>query len=180
MPDIKAIQAELRAAKLDGWLFCDHHHRDPIAARILDSSRTRWSRGAGFISSPPRASRASWCTRSNRARWTFWAARNILYAGWEELHKNAAEIAFRLQDHRDAVFAGEQYSLHRAGGRRDDRADSQAQEKSGELGGPGAEIRSQLDAGAIRVDIARPGKSWTGSLARPFSAPRSSSAKGSR
>ncbi len=29
------IQAALREANLDGWLFCDHHHRDPIAYRIL-------------------------------------------------------------------------------------------------------------------------------------------------
>ena len=35
MPDIHAIQAELKAAKLDGWLFYDHHHRDPIASRVL-------------------------------------------------------------------------------------------------------------------------------------------------
>jgi Xaa-Pro aminopeptidase len=32
---LEAIQAALRAASLDGWLFYDHHHRDPIAARIL-------------------------------------------------------------------------------------------------------------------------------------------------
>jgi Xaa-Pro dipeptidase len=33
--EIQAIQAELRASKIDGWLFCDFHHRDPIASRIL-------------------------------------------------------------------------------------------------------------------------------------------------
>lgn len=32
---LSAIQAELRARHLDGWLFYDHHHRDPIAYRIL-------------------------------------------------------------------------------------------------------------------------------------------------
>ena len=32
---LEAIQAALRAAQLDGWLFYDHHHRDPIATRIL-------------------------------------------------------------------------------------------------------------------------------------------------
>jgi len=32
---LEAIQAALREAQLDGWLFYDHHHRDPIAARIL-------------------------------------------------------------------------------------------------------------------------------------------------
>ncbi|MGI4828438.1 MAG: M24 family metallopeptidase [Janthinobacterium lividum] len=29
------IQAALREAKIDSWLFYDHHHRDPIANRIL-------------------------------------------------------------------------------------------------------------------------------------------------
>lgn len=35
MPRIEAIQAELRSAKLDAWLFYDFHHRDPIAERVL-------------------------------------------------------------------------------------------------------------------------------------------------
>lgn len=33
--DIGAIQAALGEAGLDGWLFYDHHHRDPLAYRIL-------------------------------------------------------------------------------------------------------------------------------------------------
>jgi Xaa-Pro dipeptidase len=33
--DLDAIQAALRDAGHDGWLFYDHHHRDPIAAHIL-------------------------------------------------------------------------------------------------------------------------------------------------
>jgi Xaa-Pro aminopeptidase len=33
--NLEAIQAALRDAGLDGWLFYDHHHRDPIAAHIL-------------------------------------------------------------------------------------------------------------------------------------------------
>ena len=33
--DLAAIQSALREHKLDGWLFYDHHHRDPIAYRIL-------------------------------------------------------------------------------------------------------------------------------------------------
>ena len=32
---LDAIQAALRNASIDGWLFYDHHHRDPIAGRIL-------------------------------------------------------------------------------------------------------------------------------------------------
>ena len=33
--DLAAIQSALRENKLDGWLFYDHHNRDPLAYRIL-------------------------------------------------------------------------------------------------------------------------------------------------
>ncbi|HEX3987693.1 MAG TPA: M24 family metallopeptidase [Acidobacteriaceae bacterium] len=33
--DLDTIQAALRAAHFDAWLFYDHHHRDPLAASIL-------------------------------------------------------------------------------------------------------------------------------------------------
>ena len=42
--DIQGIQQDLRAAKLDGWLFYDFRDRDPIAQRILqlpEGMRTR-------------------------------------------------------------------------------------------------------------------------------------------
>jgi Xaa-Pro dipeptidase len=45
--DLVKIQTALREQQVDGWLFYDHHHRDPIAYRILglsDSSHVsrRW------------------------------------------------------------------------------------------------------------------------------------------
>lgn len=33
--DLRAIQAAIGAEQLDGWLFFDHHRRDPLAYRIL-------------------------------------------------------------------------------------------------------------------------------------------------
>ena len=33
--DLEEIQKALREQQVDGWLFYDHHHRDPIAYRIL-------------------------------------------------------------------------------------------------------------------------------------------------
>ncbi len=47
MTNLSAIQTALREEKLDGWLFFDHHLRDPLAYRILnfDPPRTpsrRW------------------------------------------------------------------------------------------------------------------------------------------
>ena len=38
--DLDAIQSALREQKLDGWLFYDHHHRDPIAYRVLGLSES--------------------------------------------------------------------------------------------------------------------------------------------
>lgn len=33
--DLKALQSAIRSAGFDGWLFYDHHNRDPIARRVL-------------------------------------------------------------------------------------------------------------------------------------------------
>ena len=33
--DLSAIQSALRERNIDAWLFYDHHHRDPIAYRVL-------------------------------------------------------------------------------------------------------------------------------------------------
>jgi Xaa-Pro dipeptidase len=38
--DLKAIQSALRDRQLDAWLFYDHHHRDPIAYRVLGLSES--------------------------------------------------------------------------------------------------------------------------------------------
>jgi hypothetical protein len=33
--NLSEMQAALREQHLDGWLFYDHHHRDPLDYRIL-------------------------------------------------------------------------------------------------------------------------------------------------
>jgi Xaa-Pro aminopeptidase len=38
--DLQAVQAAIREQQIDGWLFYDHHHRDPIAYRILGLSES--------------------------------------------------------------------------------------------------------------------------------------------
>jgi Xaa-Pro aminopeptidase len=38
--NVEEIQAALREEGLDGWLFYDHHHRDPLAYRILGLPET--------------------------------------------------------------------------------------------------------------------------------------------
>ena len=33
--NLESIQSEIRRTGLDGWLFFDHHERDPLAYRVL-------------------------------------------------------------------------------------------------------------------------------------------------
>src|SRR5689334_8289949 len=49
--NLAAIQEELRKQKLDGWLFFDHHVRDPLAYRVLglDAHRVPTRRWYYFI-----------------------------------------------------------------------------------------------------------------------------------
>lgn len=42
--NLDAIQAALRDAQLDGWLFYDHHRRDTIAYRVLGVEPQKCSR----------------------------------------------------------------------------------------------------------------------------------------
>src|SRR6266536_486300 len=38
--DLTAIQQALRERNIDAWLFYDHHHRDPVAYRVLGLPET--------------------------------------------------------------------------------------------------------------------------------------------
>ncbi len=42
--NLQAIQDELKRRGFDGWLLYDHHHRDPIAYRVLDLQATMVTR----------------------------------------------------------------------------------------------------------------------------------------
>jgi Xaa-Pro dipeptidase len=39
--ELEKIQQEIAAEKLDGWLFFDHHQRDPLAYRVLGLATAR-------------------------------------------------------------------------------------------------------------------------------------------
>ena len=84
MPDIKAIQAELRAAKIDGWLLYDLYHRDLIAYRVLGLegilAKRRW-----FYMIPAKGEPRKLVHRIEAAVLDTLPGSKLLYAGYEEL-----------------------------------------------------------------------------------------------
>ncbi len=94
MPDIKAIQNELRASKIDGWLFYDFHHRDPIASRVLGLAAglatRRW-----FYLIPAKGEPRKLVHRIESAMLDSLPGEKTLYAGREELTKGLAKLLGR-------------------------------------------------------------------------------------
>ena len=91
MLDVKAIQEELKKLKLDGWLFFDHHHRDPIATKILQlgngMATRRW-----FYFIPRKGEPLKLVHRIEAGALDPVPGKKIEYSGWEELHKGVKKI----------------------------------------------------------------------------------------
>jgi Xaa-Pro dipeptidase len=85
--DIPEIQKDLRAAKLDGWLFYDFRGRDPIAHRILDlpaGMRTR--RWYYFV--PAKGTPKKLVHKIEAAALASLPGDTLYYAGQKELRDN--------------------------------------------------------------------------------------------
>ena len=79
------IQAALREEKLDGWLFYDHHHRDPLAYRVLQFTAgsmvtRRWYYFVPAVGEPRGLSH-----RIEAQTLKDLPGEQHLYAGWKEL-----------------------------------------------------------------------------------------------
>ncbi|HEX4546603.1 MAG TPA: M24 family metallopeptidase [Candidatus Acidoferrum sp.] len=89
--DIQGIQSDLRAAKLDGWLFYDFRGRDPIAQHILslpEGMRTR--RWFYFVPSKGRPKKL--VHKIEAESLAALPGDTLYYAGQEELRKNVGKI----------------------------------------------------------------------------------------
>ena len=60
--DLPAIQAALRERNIDAWLFYDHHHRDPIAYRVLGPPELMVHAAVVLPDSGGGRARSNWCT----------------------------------------------------------------------------------------------------------------------
>src|ERR1700734_1510620 len=92
MPDIKAIQTEMRASKIDGWLFSDHHHRDPIAAHILGVGKNGMATRRWFYFIPAKGEPRKLVHRIEQGALDSLNGAKLVYSGWEELHRNLPKL----------------------------------------------------------------------------------------
>ncbi|MGH9718480.1 MAG: M24 family metallopeptidase [Candidatus Acidiferrales bacterium] len=92
MPDIKAIQAELRASKIDGWLFYDHHHRDSIAAHVLGLSGEGMATRRWFYFVPAKGEPRKLVHRIERGALDSLSGKRFEYSSWQELHAGLRKL----------------------------------------------------------------------------------------
>src|SRR5271170_1963268 len=94
--DITGMQSDLRAAKVDGWLFYDFRGRDPIAHRILKlptGMRTRrW-----FYFVPAKGTPKKLVHKIETASLESLPGETLYYAGQEELRKNLKKMLGRAK-----------------------------------------------------------------------------------
>jgi Xaa-Pro dipeptidase len=94
--DIQGIQKDLRAAKLDGWLFYDFRGRDPIAQRVLqlpDGMRTRrW-----FYFVPAKGAPRKLVHKIEAESLASLPGETLYYAAQDELRNNLAKVLRRAK-----------------------------------------------------------------------------------
>jgi Xaa-Pro aminopeptidase len=82
---IEAIQAALREQGLDGWLFYDHHHRDPLAYRILGLDENMHITRRWFYLIPATGEPRKLVHRIEQLRLDTLPGTKGLYSSWQEL-----------------------------------------------------------------------------------------------
>ncbi len=102
--NLSAIQAALRERNIDGWLFCDHHHRDPIAYRVLGLPQNLMVTRRWFYLVPADGEPVKLVHKIEAGHLDSLPGTKQLYAGWQELF---ASIKVMLKSYRDIAM---QYS----------------------------------------------------------------------
>jgi Xaa-Pro dipeptidase len=89
---LDAIQAALREAGFDGWLFYDHHHRDPIAAHILGLDEKAHITRRWYYFVPAKGEPGKLVHRIEQGRLDALPGGKAVYSSWQELHGGLAML----------------------------------------------------------------------------------------
>ena len=82
--DLHRIQQELRAQQIDGWLFFDHHQRDPLAYRVLGLPTERMATRRWYYFIPTQGQPAGLEHRIERGMLDVLPGEKIPYSSWSE------------------------------------------------------------------------------------------------
>jgi Xaa-Pro aminopeptidase len=91
---LEAIQAALREAGIDGWLFYDHHHRDPIGGRILGLDEKAHITRRWYYYVPAEGGPRKLVHRIEQGRLDSLPGGKGLYSSWQELSSGLDAMLF--------------------------------------------------------------------------------------
>jgi Xaa-Pro dipeptidase len=83
--DLAKIQTALREQQVDGWLFYDHHHRDPIAYRILGLSDSMHVSRRWYYFIPAEGDPRKLTHRVESGKLASLPGDGSVYSSWQEL-----------------------------------------------------------------------------------------------
>jgi Xaa-Pro dipeptidase len=102
--NLPAIQAALRERNIDAWLFYDHHHRDPIAYRVLGLPENLMVTRRWFYLIPAEGQPVKLVHKIESGHLDSLPGTKHSYAAWQELFE---QVKAMLSNHRDIAM---QYS----------------------------------------------------------------------
>ncbi|MGA9473172.1 MAG: Xaa-Pro peptidase family protein [Terriglobales bacterium] len=102
--DLSAIQQALRERNIDAWLFYDHHHRDPIAYRVLGLPKDLMVTRRWYYLIPSKGEPTKLVHKIESGHLDTLPGSKSQYAGWQELFDGLKHM---LTGHRDIAM---QYS----------------------------------------------------------------------
>jgi Xaa-Pro dipeptidase len=102
--NLPAIQAALRERNIDAWLFYDHHHRDPIAYRVLGLPTSLMVTRRWFYLIPAHGDPAKLVHKIEAGHLDSLPGSKRVYSGWQELFE---QIKLFLSDYKTIAM---QYS----------------------------------------------------------------------
>jgi len=95
--DLKAIQAALHERNIDAWLFYDHHHRDPIAYKVLGIPESLMVTRRWFYVIPREGEPVKLVHRIEAGHLDSLLGSKRQYSSWRELWDNLQAMLVRFR-----------------------------------------------------------------------------------